>query len=198
MPPGRSVARSGSELCALNGVCGQTHRPARVSRNAAISSPLRTSRMSPTTTGWFHVLPSIAGKRASSRELVGRGADQRQLAFFRQHQQQILVGQQNELTVAVASALPLARAILEIDAREDVAVEAEGMALVNDEVVEVRLQPGRRPALFDIPSAGFLRDRNAAACRRRRSCAIPLTSMSPSPVSSRLNDRRAALPLVLP
>ena len=31
--------------------------------------------------------------------------------------------------------------VLEVDAREDATVEAEGMAFVNDEVVEVRLQP---------------------------------------------------------
>jgi len=45
-------------------------------------------------------------------------------------QQQVLVGQQNELAVAAASALPLALAVLEVDAREDAAVEAEGMAFV--------------------------------------------------------------------
>jgi CheY-like chemotaxis protein len=49
---------------------GQGHRddgsPARGSRKAAISSPLRTSRTLPTTTGWFHVLPSRAWKRATS------------------------------------------------------------------------------------------------------------------------------------
>ena len=162
MPPGRSVARSGSELCALNGVCGQTQRPARDSRNAAISSPLRTSRTSPTSTGWFQVLPSMRREPRELRELVGGRPDQRQLTLLRQHQQQVLVGQQDELAVAVASALPLALAVLEVDAREDAAVEAEGMALVNDEVVEVRLQPVRRPALFDGPSAGSVRDRDAA------------------------------------
>ena len=41
-------------------------RPARESRNAAISSPLRTSRTSPTSTGWFQVFPSIALKRVTS------------------------------------------------------------------------------------------------------------------------------------
>ena len=44
----------------------QSHCLARARRNAAISSPLRTSRTSPTSTGWFQVLPSSAGKRASS------------------------------------------------------------------------------------------------------------------------------------
>ena len=41
-------------------------RPSMGSRNAAISSPLRTSSRSPTSTGWFQVLPSSAGKRESS------------------------------------------------------------------------------------------------------------------------------------
>jgi len=44
--------------------CGQ--RPATDSRNATISSPLRASRTSPTSAGWFQVLPSMAGNRASS------------------------------------------------------------------------------------------------------------------------------------
>ena len=44
----------------------QVVRRASDSLNAAISSPLRTSRMSPTSTGWFQVLPSIAGNRATS------------------------------------------------------------------------------------------------------------------------------------
>ena len=62
----------------------------------------------------------------------------------------------------VASALPLAPAVGEIDAGEEAPVEAVGMALVNDEIVEVGLQPNRRPALFDGPSRGSMRDRDAA------------------------------------
>ena len=50
--------------------------------------------------------------------------------------------------MAVASALPLARAVLDVDAGEDTAVEAEGMAVVNDEIVEIGLQPDRCPALL--------------------------------------------------
>jgi len=66
------------------------------------------------------------------------------------------------LTVAVAPALPHALAVLQVDTCEDAAVEAEGMAVVNDEVVEVGLQPGRRPALFGGPAAGSAGDRDAA------------------------------------
>ncbi len=49
--------------------------------------------------------------------------------------------------------------VVETNACEDAAVEAEGMAMVNDEVVEVRLQPIRGPALFGGPSVGSVRDR---------------------------------------
>jgi hypothetical protein len=48
-----------------------TQRPDSGSRNAAISSPLRTSRTSPTSTGWFQVLPSMARARAISENLSG-------------------------------------------------------------------------------------------------------------------------------
>ena len=81
-------------------------------------------------------------RRRDFRELVGSRPDQRQFTFLRQHQQQVLVGQQNELSVAVAAALPLPRTVVQVDARKNAAVEAERMALVHDEVVEVRLQAG--------------------------------------------------------
>ena len=48
--------------------------PAMATRKAAISSPLRTSRRSPASTGWFQVLPRIAGNRASSLNRSGRAA----------------------------------------------------------------------------------------------------------------------------
>src|ERR1017187_3814906 len=113
-------------------------------------------------TGQNRVVPGLALERREPRELrelIGDRPDQRQLTLFRQHQKQVLIGQQDELAVAVASALPLALAVLEVDAREDAAVEAEGIAIMNDEVVEVGLQPIRGPALFDGPSAGSTRDR---------------------------------------
>ena len=64
--------------------------------------------------------------------------------------------------MAVASALPLALAVFEAGAREDAAVEAEGVPLVNDEIVVVGLQPRRRPTLPDAPSGVAARDRDAA------------------------------------
>src|SRR5271157_944683 len=111
------------------------------------------------------VVPGLALDRREPRELAelaGVRGDQRQLAFLRQHQQQVLIVQEQELTVAVASAFPLALAVLEVHAGEDAAVEAEGIAIVNYEVVEVGLQPERRPAILDGPSGGSVADREAA------------------------------------
>ena len=91
------------------------------------------------------MVPRLAfdGREPRERpELVRSRPDQRQFAFFRQDQQHVLVGQERQLAVAVAPALPLAHAVLHTDARENAAVEAEGVAFVNDLVVEVRLQPG--------------------------------------------------------
>src|SRR5205814_9320089 len=109
------------------------------------------------------VVPGLAFDRRESRELselvCGR-PDERQLTFLRQHQQQVLIRQQHDLAVAVASVLPLALAVLQVDARETAAVEAESMAFVDDEVVEVGLQPDRGPALLDGPSAGSVPDRD--------------------------------------
>src|SRR5688572_26239316 len=64
------------------------------------------------------VVPGLAVDGFESRnlgELVGRGVDQRDLSLFGEHQQQVLVGEQDELAVTVASALPRARAVLEPD-----------------------------------------------------------------------------------
>jgi hypothetical protein len=63
-----SSFRPGVISCDPSPGCGgrARQRRAKDSRNAAISSPLRTSRTSPARTGWFQVLPLIAGNRASS------------------------------------------------------------------------------------------------------------------------------------
>src|SRR5207249_11265064 len=77
------------------------------------------------------VVPGLALKRrvtSDLRKLIGGRLDQRQLALFRQHQQQVLVGQADKLALPVASALPLALAVCEINAREEAPVEAVGMA----------------------------------------------------------------------
>ena len=67
--------------------------------------------------------------------------------------------------MSVASAFPTALAVGEIDARQDAPVEAERMAFVDDEIVEVRLEPGRRPALLDAPSFGTVGYRDPADAR---------------------------------
>src|SRR4051794_23116213 len=45
--------------------------------------------------------------------------------------------------------------VAEIDAGQDVAVETEGVPVVNDEVVEIWLQTGGGPALCHLPSIRF-------------------------------------------
>src|SRR5262245_34775703 len=120
------------------------------------------------------MVPGLALDRLEAREfrkLIGGRLDQRQLALLRQRQQQILVGQQYDLAVAVASALPLALAVFEADAREDAAIEAEGVTLVNNGIAVVWLQSGRRPTLLDTPSGVAVRDRDAAQADRCHSGA---------------------------
>src|SRR5437667_9404186 len=87
-------------------------------------------------------------------------------------------------------------AVLKVNAREDVAVEAEGMTLVNDEVVEVGLQPVRGPALFDGPSALAVRDRKPARAQSAHH-AHRVDQNAAIRRESRLDDR-TAFPRVLP
>src|SRR5436189_6093412 len=111
------------------------------------------------------MVPGLAADGRSAAELlesVGRRADERELPFFGQHQQHLGIRQQHELTAAVAASLPLARAVRQVDAREDRAVEAERVAFVADEVVELRLQAVRGSALRDRTLNGGVRRRAAA------------------------------------
>src|SRR5687767_10084822 len=108
------------------------------------------------TAGDDGMVPGLAGDARRAAEFLEpfrRRADKRQLSFFRQHEQRIVVRQQHKLAAAVAAALPLPRAVRQVDAREDGAVEAERVPLVNDEVVEPWLEAIRGPALADRPSA---------------------------------------------
>src|ERR1051326_3699860 len=57
---------AGEQFSRLKVGGGQEDYRARASRKAATCSPLRTSRTWPASTGWFQVLPSIAGNRPSS------------------------------------------------------------------------------------------------------------------------------------
>src|SRR5262245_5876876 len=111
------------------------------------------------------MVPRLAFDRRDAcdlREPIRRRTDERELTFLGYHEQHVLIGENHELTRAVASALPLALAVREIDARENVSVETVRVALVHDEVVEVRLQTIRRPALFDAPSTGSVLDAETA------------------------------------
>ena len=75
------------------------------------------------------------------------GFQQHEFAQFGQHQQLIAVRQQQHLAAAVAPFFPGAFASGQIDAPKDVVVEAVEIAVVFDEVVEVRLHVTRRPLL---------------------------------------------------
>ncbi len=66
------------------------------------------------------------------------------------------------MAIAIAPALPLALAVRQTDAGQNTAIEAEGVVLVNDKVIEVRLQPLGRPALFGGPSVGSVHNPDTA------------------------------------
>ena len=88
----------------------------------------------------YRVVPGLTLDRRESCELsepVGSRIDQRQLTLLCHHQQQVLIGQQDELAGAVTATFPFALSVLGVDAREDAAVEAEGVAFVNNEVAEL-------------------------------------------------------------
>src|SRR5688572_28138654 len=95
--------------------------------------------------------------------------------------------------MAVASALPLTFAILEVDTCEDAAVKAESMAIVDDEIIEVRLQPIRSPALLDIPSVWTICDREAAS-----PAALIHADQNIAVGSERRLHDRIAFPLMFP
>src|SRR5690242_13763751 len=103
-------------------------------------------------------LPLDAWDFCDFSELIRSCADQGQLALFGNHQQQILIGEQNQLAVAVAPAFPLALTVLQIDTREDTAIKAERKPFVNNEVVEVRLEPVGSPFFSHGPAAGIVCD----------------------------------------
>src|SRR5689334_16722773 len=94
------------------------------------------------------MIPRLAVDRFEARDLgklIGNSLHQRKFALFRNHEQQIFIFEQDQLAVSVTSAFPRPMAVAEIDARQDVAVEPEGMTFVNDEVVEVGFQASGGP-----------------------------------------------------
>jgi hypothetical protein len=70
-------------------------------------------------------------------------------AFVRDDEQDVLISDQHELSVAVAPALSLPRTVRQVDARQDAAVEAVDVAVVDDEVVEVRLRDRQQESDHD-------------------------------------------------
>src|SRR5262245_24395080 len=78
-PNATTVDQNGCDDTGTNGlepaaVSVSVQRVAGDSRNAAISSPLRTSNTSLTRAGWFQVFPSMALKRATSVNWSGVAA----------------------------------------------------------------------------------------------------------------------------
>src|SRR5690606_38220312 len=82
-------------------------------------------------------------------ESFGVSCNEAKLALLRNHKQQVLVGQENELSAAETTAFPLASAVFGIDASEYTAVETERVTIVDHEIIEVRFQSVRGPDFFD-------------------------------------------------
>src|SRR5262249_45347563 len=109
-----------------------------------------------------------------------------------------LVGEEEHLAVAVALALPLALAAREVDAGKEAAVETEGMAAVNHQIVVVGLQPDRGPALVGGPAVRPAREREAAHARLAVAQTRPVADQAVAAgCRGGLHDA-AAPPLMLP
>src|SRR5690349_20929004 len=98
--------------------------------------------------------------------------------------------------MTVASALPLAGTILEVDAGKDARVKSVCMTIVDDEVVEIRLQPGRCPAFIGAPSAWSVDHLQAPRAKSARRIAGAEQKVAVCG-HSRLDDG-SSLPGVLP
>ena len=68
-------------------------------------------------------------------EAVRSCRDQHEVALLGEHQHQVLRCEEEELTVTVASALPLSLAVGQVDAGHDAVVEPVDVPFVDDEVV---------------------------------------------------------------
>jgi hypothetical protein len=66
-----------------------------------------------------------------------------------------------------AAAFPPAFAIGEVNAGEEAAVEAESVAVVADEIIEVGFEADRGPSLFGGPSGGLVHDGDTADAQAR-------------------------------
>src|SRR4051794_15463587 len=83
-------------------------------------------------------------------------------AGFAENQETILFRQKKDLAVAVAAFAPFALAGFQLDAGEERAVEAVHVAVVNDEIVEIRLDGRRCPNFLGAPRAALALDMKSA------------------------------------
>ena len=86
------------------------------------------------------MIPGAPGDGRHARQLGIRrrvGFHQRQLPFFRAHQQHVLIGEQQELP-AQRGAAPFARAVVDVQAYQAVSEIPVGVAAMHHEIVEIR------------------------------------------------------------
>src|SRR6516162_9886277 len=70
----------------------------------------------------------------------------------------MLVGQQQDLTVAVATLFPLAFAVCQAHAGQEIIVEAVKMLAVNNQIIEIRLDGAGAPNFLRRPVLGLVSD----------------------------------------
>src|SRR5579871_3756986 len=95
------------------------------------------------------VVPCLAIQRPETPQLpvlVGVGGEQNRLATLGHDQEQLLIGQLHDLSTAISASLPTAFPGGQIDAAEHAHIKAVGMAAVQHEIRELRLQVFGRPA----------------------------------------------------
>src|ERR1043166_302574 len=127
------------------------------------------------------------------RKLVWRRFCERDLALLRHYQQDIVIGQENKLAVAVAFAFPLELAVFKIDANERAAVEAKSVTFMNDKIVEPGIYVFGSPPLLPRPAAGRL-----GHCKTPKATALTHAHQQVAVGrNTRLHDRNA-FPLVFP
>jgi hypothetical protein len=103
------------------------------------------------------VVPGLAFERGNFSNLGKprrRCLDEGEFTIFGEDEEKILIRKQEHLAVAVAAALPDALTVVEADAGEDPGVEAVGVTLMNDRVVEIRLEGQGGPTRIDRPAVG--------------------------------------------
>src|SRR6266403_865016 len=115
--------------------------------------------------------------------------DERQLAFLRQYQQQVLLSQQHKLAIAVAAILPLALAVLQVNAREKAAVEPERMTLENAPIGSQRRLQDSNPWPRVLP-------KQRAVVRRDAGHALPAELQNLFDSVEHNHMRRAVAPSV--